>query len=46
MQTSYRWAIVDVETTGLNIIQDFITEIAVMISTENGIEKTAQFRLK
>ncbi len=40
MQNSYRWAIVDIETTGLNATQDSITEIAVMIVTENGVETT------
>ncbi|STX27774.1 excinuclease ABC subunit [Legionella beliardensis] len=40
MQPSFRWALVDIETTGLHIIRDKITEIAVIILTEKGIEAT------
>ncbi|MBA2656438.1 MAG: GIY-YIG nuclease family protein [Tatlockia sp.] len=36
----YRLAFVDIETTGLHVTQDKITEIAVMIVTEKGIEKS------
>ncbi|TAL64913.1 MAG: DNA polymerase III subunit epsilon [Legionella sp.] len=36
----FRWAIVDIETTGLNVLHDRITEIAVMLLTEEGIERT------
>ncbi len=37
---TFRWAIVDIETTGLNVLHDKITEIAVTILTEEGIEST------
>lgn len=40
MQYSFRWALVDIETTGLHVTQDAITEIAVSILTEQGIEST------
>lgn len=36
----YRWAIVDTETTGLQISHDTITEIAIVIRSEQGIEHT------
>ncbi|MBA2651815.1 MAG: hypothetical protein H0U73_06075, partial [Tatlockia sp.] len=36
----FRWALVDLETTGLHVTKDKITEIAVIILTEKGIEKT------
>lgn len=36
---SFRWAIVDVETTGLRVTCDEITEIAVLIINEEGIEQ-------
>lgn len=38
MQYSFRWAIVDIETTGLHVTHDAITEIAVYIITELGKE--------
>lgn len=34
----FRWILVDIETTGLNILHDRITEIAVTVLTEKGIE--------
>ncbi|MBP7057536.1 3'-5' exoribonuclease [Candidatus Gracilibacteria bacterium] len=34
-----RWAIVDLETTGLHFLSDRITEIGVLIVNENGIER-------
>lgn len=34
---AYRWALVDIETTGLHVTHDAITEIAVYILTELGI---------
>lgn len=34
----FRWALVDIETTGLHVTQDEITEIAVIILTESGVE--------
>ncbi|WP_165475104.1 3'-5' exonuclease family protein [Legionella yabuuchiae] len=37
---SFRWALVDLETTGTHITQDKITEIAVIILTEKGVEST------
>ena len=40
MQYSFRWALVDIETTGLHVTQDAITEIAVHIITELGIVTT------
>ncbi len=40
MDTTFRWALVDIQTTGIHIKYDTITEIAVVILTENGIEKT------
>ena len=42
MSNPFRFAIVDVETTGLHITQDTITEIAVIIITEEGIETSWQ----
>ncbi len=36
----FRWVIVDVETTGLNVRYDKIIEIAVCIMTERGIESS------
>ncbi len=35
----FRWALVDIETTGLHVTKDKITEIAVIILTEKGIEQ-------
>jgi len=40
MQYSFRWALVDIETTGLHVTHDAITEIAVYIITELGIVTT------
>jgi DNA polymerase-3 subunit epsilon len=40
MDYTFRWALVDIQTTGLHIKHDKITEIAIWILTENGIEKT------
>lgn len=37
---AYRWALVDIETTGLHVTHDAITEIAVYILTELGIVAT------
>jgi DNA polymerase-3 subunit epsilon len=37
---SFRWALIDIETTGLNITYDRITEIAVIILTQEGVETT------
>ncbi|CZL45329.1 TPA: hypothetical protein JBF46_15340 [Legionella pneumophila] len=37
MQYTFRWALVDIETTGLHVTHDAITEIAVYIITELGI---------
>lgn len=37
---TFRWVILDIETTGLNVLHDKITEIAMMVFTEEGIEKT------
>lgn len=37
---TFRWAVIDLETTGLHINHDQIIEIAVMILTEIGIERT------
>lgn len=34
----FRWAIVDCETTGLNPAQDCLTEISILIVTEEGVE--------
>lgn len=34
----FRFALVDIETTGLHVTRDFITEIALIIVTEQGIE--------
>lgn len=34
----FRWVLVDIETTGLNILRDKITEIALIVMTEKGIE--------
>lgn len=33
----FRWALVDIETTGLHLTQDEITEIAVLILTDSGV---------
>lgn len=38
--SSFRWALVDIETTGLHVTHDRITEIAVIILTQQGIEST------
>lgn len=35
---SYRWALIDIETTGLNVMRDKIIEIAVLLLTPQGIE--------
>lgn len=40
MSFSFRWALVDLETTGLHVTQDRITEIAVIILTQQGIKTT------
>ncbi|STX50285.1 excinuclease ABC subunit [Legionella busanensis] len=40
MSASFRWALIDIETTGLHITHDKITEIAVIILTEKGVEAT------
>ncbi|MCA0402255.1 MAG: GIY-YIG nuclease family protein [Proteobacteria bacterium] len=40
MQYSFQWAIVDVETTGLHVTRDDITEIAVQMTTEQGVGRT------
>ncbi|MBL7527542.1 3'-5' exonuclease family protein [Legionella bononiensis] len=40
MQYSFQWALVDIETTGLHVTTDGITEIAVMVITEHGIRRT------
>lgn len=37
---SFRWALVDIETTGVHVTKDAITEIAVYLLTEQGIEAT------
>lgn len=37
MQYLFRWAIVDVKTTGLQITRDEITEIAVCVLSETGV---------
>ncbi|GGI92167.1 3'-5' exonuclease family protein [Legionella impletisoli] len=37
---SFRWALIDLETTGTHVTQDKITEIAVIIVTEKGVEST------
>ncbi len=37
---TFRWALIDLETTGLHINHDQIIEIAVIILTETGIEST------
>jgi DNA polymerase-3 subunit epsilon len=34
----FRWALIDIETTGLHVTQDEITEIALIILTELGVE--------
>ena len=36
----FRWAIIDIETTGLSIVHDRITEISVLLLTEQGIESS------
>ncbi len=40
MSFSFRWAVVDIETTGVHVTRDGITEIAVRVITEQGIECT------
>jgi DNA polymerase III subunit epsilon len=35
----FRWALVDCETTGLNMKHDHLTELSVLIITEQGIER-------
>ncbi|WP_419420030.1 exonuclease domain-containing protein [Legionella sp. D16C41] len=40
MQQSFKWALIDLETTGLHIKQDRIIEIAVIILSEQGILAT------
>jgi DNA polymerase-3 subunit epsilon len=40
MQHSFQWALVDIETTGLHVTKDGITEIAVQIITEQGVVRT------
>lgn len=35
---SFRWALVDIQTTGLHVTQDEIIEIAVLILTPSGVE--------
>ena len=40
MPYSFRWALVDIETTGLHVTIDRITEIAVLVITEQGIVRT------
>ncbi|MGQ3889713.1 exonuclease domain-containing protein [Legionella sp. CNM-1927-20] len=37
---SFKWALIDIETTGLHVKQDKIIEIAVIILTEKGVEAT------
>ncbi|CEK10124.1 3'-5' exonuclease family protein [Legionella hackeliae] len=36
----FRWALIDIETTGLKVTRDEIIEIALIILSEKGIEKT------
>jgi DNA polymerase-3 subunit epsilon len=40
MQDSFQWALVDIETTGLHVTTDGITEIAVIVITEQGVVRT------
>ncbi|WP_298622585.1 3'-5' exonuclease family protein [uncultured Legionella sp.] len=40
MSHSFQWALVDIETTGLHVTRDGITEIAVLVMTEEGIVRT------
>jgi DNA polymerase-3 subunit epsilon len=40
MLHSFRWAFIDIETTGLHVTHDKITEIAVIIVTQEGVETT------
>lgn len=40
MPHSFRWALVDIETTGLHVTIDRITEIAILVITELGIVRT------
>lgn len=40
MTHSFQWALVDIETTGLHVTRDEITEIAVRIVTERGVVRT------
>ncbi|WP_131783545.1 3'-5' exonuclease family protein [Legionella gresilensis] len=40
MSASFKWALIDIETTGLHVKQDKIIEIAVIILTEKGVEAT------
>lgn len=40
MPHSYRWALVDIETTGIHVTHDAIIEIAVFIITEHGVIAT------
>lgn len=37
---TFRWALIDLKTSGLHIKHDKIIEIAVIILTETGIERT------
>ncbi|MGQ3892334.1 exonuclease domain-containing protein [Legionella sp. CNM-4043-24] len=45
-ENSYRWALVDIETTGLHVTHDAIIEIAVYIITESGVVTTWQRLIK
>lgn len=36
---SFRWALVDIKTTGLHVTQDEIIEIAILILTPSGVEQ-------
>jgi DNA polymerase-3 subunit epsilon len=42
----FRWALVDCETTGLHVKHDHLTELSVLIITEQGIERTWHTLLK
>lgn len=42
----FRWALVDCETTGLNMKHDHLTEISVLIITELGVEQTVHYLIK